>query len=914
MNHIPKSIFRMAALLAVFAVALPAARAQFGGDFSFPMPGPSSSSSSAAAAPWKSFKINPKTKLRMDFRNATPDAVIHILSQASGIPIINDPGDTKPISLDSPNPVPLDEAFAMFQAALGKNNFQLQKQDKFLVVQASSGGGGGGGRGPFVGPPAGFTGGGGGGDRNEIEVYSIKYADATALATTINNLYQATPGQATPAVPFVAPTAGAPGGGPGGGGFRGRRFGGFNFGGNNSQNNQPTVKASADTYSNSLIINAPGAEQAEIRRVIEQIDKPAAQAMSTQVFKLQYALASDVETIVQNLLNASVPQGRGNATAPRAQTNFGGGPGGFFARIAAANNPQNSGGTVSADTTTNALVVTATPDNLTEVAQIIKQLDQPATFQSSTFVYVLKNARADVVANLLNEAVGNRETNGPTGGSLTNTGPTQNSISVTSSSSSGIGGTSPTTLGGNNNGGNRNGFGNNNQFGTTSSNSMQSGETSGLDASGHVVNIRNLYGQVLFVPNVDTNSVIVVSPPEDQELVKQILGELDEIPEQVMIETLVVEVSLTKADQFGVEWSFLNNKPFGIHGATSSGSQTFGGANGSTSTLQGTTTAPQGLRYTLTAPQFQVFLNALKTDTKFNVLSTPRIFTTNNATAQINISQSLPYVTNQTVDTTGTVLYNYNFLDVGIVLTVTPRITQDGYVTMDVSQTANDFVSYTNFNAPIVNQRETETTVSVKDGETIVLGGIISDQVNDTVNKVPILGDIPLIGNLFRSTDKSDQKTELLVFLTPHVVRDPADAAKLRDATEAELGKSTQEMLPKPATPTLPSGPSPTTTVPPSPGTSTGPATDTAPSADTTTTPDTTTPADTATPAAGTTSPTEATATTPPVSAASAGASSTTPANPPASGKPGTIIPGATGAKTLPAPSQINVTVANPNH
>lgn len=863
--------------LAVLATASSTAFAQFGGE-DFSNFGPST-----PPPAWSTFKLNPRVRVKLDFRNATVDAVIHLLSQASGIAIINDPADTKPISLDSPKPTSLNDAFAMFNAALNNNNFELQKQGDFLVIKPSGGFGGGRAGGGFVGPAGGgFSGFGGGRNTNELRVYQIKYADASNLATTINNLYATTPGQTGPAFGFVGPgNPAAGGGGPGGFGGGGGRFNRFaNAFANAGQNNQPTVKASADTYSNSLIVNAPSAQQSEIRLIIDQIDKPAAQAMQTQVFKLQYAMASDIQTIIQNLLNANVPQGRGSAVAPRAPTPNFGGPGGFFARIAAASNPQNSGGTVSADTTTNALIVTATSDNLVEVANVIKQLDQPADYQSATFVFTLKNARADVVANLLNEAVGNRTTNGPTGGSLTNTGPTQNSISVTSASSTGIGGTAPTSLGGNTNGGgNRNNFGNNNnnQFGLNSNNSMQNGSTSGLDAAGHVINVRNLYGQVLFVPNIDTNSIIVVAPPEDQPLVKSILTEMDQIPEQVMIETLVVEVSLTKADQFGVEWSFLNNKPFGINNATSSGSQTFG--TGST-TLQNTTTAPQGLRYTLTAPQFSVFLNALKTDTRFNVLSTPRIFTTNNATAQINISQSLPYVTNQTVDTTGTVLYNYNFLDVGIVLTVTPRITEDGYVTMDVSQTANDFVSYTNFNAPIVNQRETQTTVSVKDGETIVLGGIISDQVNDTVNKVPILGDIPLIGNLFRSTNKSDQKTELLVFLTPHVVRDPADAERLRDQTEAELGKSTQQMIPKAATPSLPSGPSSNTTVPPSDSGSASPASDTAP-ADAT-------PAD----AAGETA-------TPAASA------------PPVAGKPGTIAPGATGAHALPPPSQINVTVNN---
>jgi general secretion pathway protein D len=178
------------------------------------------------------------------------------------------------------------------------------------------------------------------------------------------------------------------------------------------------------------------------------------------------------------------------------------------------------------------------------------------------------------------------------------------------------------------------------------------------------------------------------------------------------------------------------------------------------------------------------------------VLSTPRIFTTNNVTAEINISQSIPYVLSQTTDAvSGAILYNYSFLDVGIVLTVTPRITQNGYVTMDVTQTANDLVSYTSFNAPIVNQREADTTVSVKDGETIVLGGIIQNQITKTINKIPILGDLPILGNLFRDNSTTKNKTELLVFLTPRVVRNTDEARKLRQDTEKDLNPATAKNL-----------------------------------------------------------------------------------------------------------------------
>ena len=183
----------------------------------------------------------------------------------------------------------------------------------------------------------------------------------------------------------------------------------------------------------------------------------------------------------------------------------------------------------------------------------------------------------------------------------------------------------------------------------------------------------------------------------------------------------------------------------------------------------------------------------LQTDTKFQVLSTPRIFTSNNTLAQINISQSIPYIVSTIQNTNGTNSFNYAFQNVGIVLTVTPRITSNGYVNMDVTQTANDLQGYTSFNAPIVNQREAETTVSVKDGETIVLGGIMQNQVTSTVNKLPLLGDIPLLGNLFTSRSKNTSKTELLVFLTPTVIRDPAEAKKLKEQTEKQMSTSIKD-------------------------------------------------------------------------------------------------------------------------
>jgi general secretion pathway protein D len=751
--------------------------------FGQPAPGIGAPGAQSNAKPaWSSFKLNPNIRVTLDFRNASVDAVLHYFSQQSGIAIIKDPSLTGGITLESPKPQTLNDAFTMLNVVLGLKNFELTKDDNFLLVTPKQTRGGA----AMAGMMANFGNMGGGRSNTELDVYVLHYASATTLATVINQVFAQTA------------TAGAvtgPGGGFGGpGGGFGGPGGGFGRGGNagSGSNSGPTVHASADDYSNSLIVNAPSAQQDQIASIIDQIDKPTDQPETSKVFTLKYALATTLQSEIQTILSGTVPLGRA-ATATTTASSRNGNGGGFFARLFGGGSSNNNNGTVTADSRTNSIIVTTTSVNMDQISQVIQQLDQPATFESTTFVYVMKNARADVVANLLNESFGNRTTNGPQGGSLTN--PTFTSSNIGSTSSSG-----GSTPGGSSGSSSRIGGTNNNNFTVTSSsnNQNQTGDTQGVDEDGHIVNIRNLTGSVLLVPNIDTNSIIVVCPPEDRSIVKGILDQMDQIPEQVMIQTLVVEASLTKADSLGVEYNFTLKNPTG-HG-NFTGSQNYGTVStSSTTSAQNTALGlPAGGQFTLSAGQYSATVSAIQQDAAFNVLSTPRIFTTNNATAQINISQSIPYLTNSTVDTTtGAETNTYNFLDVGIVLTVTPRITANGYVTMDVTQTANDLVGYSSAGEPIVNQRETQTTVSVQDSNTVVLGGIIQNEISDTTNKVPLLGDIPLLGNLFKSESKQHEKTELLVFLTPHVITNPSQAEDLRVATtKNDLDSATKKMLP----------------------------------------------------------------------------------------------------------------------
>lgn len=761
---------------------------------------------------WASFKLNPKTKVKLNFPNTGVDMIVSWFSKTSGVTIIKDPALTGTLNMVSAKPVTLNEAFSIFNTTLGLKNYSLQKEDKILVIknkgqqQQQN-------RFPTFDPKMleGL-----GGLQGQLKVYTIQYANASQVARVVNDVFAAASNpldqiqQMFGGGGFGGGNQGRFGGGGGGGGNRfggggqnrggggGFQRGGFpGFGGGG----QPVVRASSDDFSNSVIVNAPQAQQQQVGDLIRQLDRQTDQPQQAKVFKLEFASSDDLAPVVQNVLTQNAPRGKGGIgtqNVPIEQR---------FQQAVRFGNSQAAFGTVVSEPRTNALVVTATEENLKLVEQVIKELDTEIKIQSSTFVFQLSNARADQIATLMQQAFGTRTVNGAGGNrNFGNTNQNQNRNNQNQNR--------------NNQGGNRGGgLGaestvdpngkeldlNVNDDGSLATNVMvqqggffggggqnqqrrnTQGPSTGRDVNGRLVNISDLSGQITVIPDVNTNSIIVVATPENMELIKQILAQLDKIPEQVMIETMIIEATLDSSSQFGVEWKYAQANALGNNTGTGTSEGNFG--LGSASPL------PQGFRYTLTNGALTGFINMLQTDKKFQVLSTPRIFTSNGIQAEINISQSIPYVLSTRTDTSGALTYNYAFQDVGIVLTVTPRITSNGYVTMEVTQTANDLQGFTDFNAPIVNQRQADTTVSVKDGETIILGGIIRKDISTTVKKLPLLGDIPILGNLFRSTSKSNVKTELLVFLTPRVVKDADEARKLRDDEFKRMSVPTQKTL-----------------------------------------------------------------------------------------------------------------------
>ena len=796
------SAFRVAALAASVAVS-PVASAQRN-----PFEG------GAVSRPWESLKLNPKTRVKLFFPNTSIDAIVNYYQNVSGITIVKDPDLTGRFNISSAKPVPLSEAFQILSTTLGLKGYGVRKDGNLLVIRKQDQGGGN--RAPTVpdDPTPSVD------NTSSLKVYPVNYANASQIARVINSVFadsgNSNFGGFGGRGPFgldptntvdVEAAVQRPGGFGGGQGGRGGQGGNnrFNFG---RQQSTTLVHADYDDYSNQVIVSAPDRFQSQVRLLVTQLDKPTDTPVQTKVYHLDFASATEAATTVQSVLNSNVPRGKGGATTGQTQ-----GAGGFFSALRG----QTAGsGTATADARTNNLVVTATPENIKTVDAVVKDLDRNVPTESTTFVFPLNNAKADEIATLFQNAFGTRTgiNGGRTGSNNNNNNGNRTTTSVSSGNQrnrsggrlgsevvgndldlalanpdadSGDLATSVGVTQGFGQGFFGGGQGQNNRNGNAS-------RTFGQNDAGQVVNTRDLSNQVTAIADQNTNSLIVVTSPENAAIVKRILDQLDKIPEQVLIETVIVEASLTAADKLGVTFN-----------ASSTGNTTtsIGGVfnnvqtSTTTNTTTGTTTTAgnEGFQYALTGTNYGVFLNALKQDTKFQVLSSPKIYTSNGVQASINISQSIPYITSSIQSTLGTVSNSYQFLDVGIVLTVTPRITSNGFVSMDVVQTANDLQGYTTFNAPIVNQREADTRVSVRDGETVILGGIIRKTVTVDRRKIPVLGDIPVLGQLFRSTTKENAKTELLVFMTPRIVRDPADAQRIRRENEQKMSQETRRGL-----------------------------------------------------------------------------------------------------------------------
>ncbi|MEK7992261.1 MAG: secretin N-terminal domain-containing protein, partial [Planctomycetota bacterium] len=291
--------------------------------------------------------------------------------------------------------------------------------------------------------------------------------------------------------------------------------------------------------------------------------------------------------------------------------------------------------------------------------------------------------------------------------------------------------------------------------------------------------------ETYFQADPNTNSLLVMTSTKNYDKIKPIIDELDKPVGQVLIKVLFAEVTHSDTVDLGTEFSMLNLRSSG--GSTET-TQVFGKP---TSLLtEAGSSRPTGVSVRTIEGNLDITLRALQETGKLNVLSRPYILTRNNQMATITVGEEVPIPTGTTTvagQTQTTIEYRD---DIGIVLDVTPSINPDGLVNMVVSpkittRSAETVPISETLNAQAFATRSAQTRVAVHDGQTIVIGGLIEDQMKDTIKKIPLLGDVPLVGNLFKRTIKEKTKTELLIFLTPIVAKEARDLTAISDAERA---------------------------------------------------------------------------------------------------------------------------------
>ena len=315
-----------------------------------------------------------------------------------------------------------------------------------------------------------------------------------------------------------------------------------------------------------------------------------------------------------------------------------------------------------------------------------------------------------------------------------------------------------------------------------------------------------------------SNSIIVKATGAQLKTVQSVIEKLDKRRAQVFVETIIAEVSLNQMASLGIDW--------GIGGArTVGGTTTDDGGTTAATTIGnlidtnrpslpaatiGATGGGNGLDFSLLdfgRYQLDVVLNAIANDTDSNVLSTPTILTLDNEEAEIIIGQEVPFITgtfNNGFNTTnpdgtdnstvGNGFQTIERRDVGLSLRIKPQINDGDTIQLEVFQETSNVVEtdISDFSDVVTNRRSIEAVVQVDDGQVVVLGGLISDNVTDSVTKVPFLGDLPLVGNLFRSKSKTANKQNLMVFLKPHIIRSPEDLAKISRAKYRDVRQDSQ--------------------------------------------------------------------------------------------------------------------------
>ncbi|MFA0753031.1 MAG: hypothetical protein IMHGJWDQ_000799 [Candidatus Fervidibacter sp.] len=570
---------------------------------------------------------------------------------------------------------------------------------------------------------------------------------------------------------------------------------------------EPEAIITADPRTNSIVAAAPREKMEVIRALIQQLDVDARPNLQFKIIPLQRAYAPDLAQILQTLLFEGTPAAQRQAGARFAAF---GAPATMVSQIPSGGIVRSGEVRIAADTRANALVVAATKENLALIEQLVAELDRDYLPPVKVKVFELRYADATQVADMLSRIVqttaprqqgfgfffagipfeqrvlGQQQWLGLQQNAVV-ADPRRNAVIITTTDANMpifeqliAELDQPADLG----------------------RLVKTYQVQNVDAQALAQTITTILQQqrrptgflfftlvgdtqrlgplqnlqdVTVTADERTNTIVVTAPPAAFSALERLIEQLDQPQPQVFIEVVIADVTLTKDLQFGVEWHITQQNIFGETNQVT------------TDLITGTEAAKkaggQGLFWGYVSETFKATLQALARDQKVRVLATPHILTMANVQAQIQIGQLFPVVTTFFPGIVGTPpQISTELRSIATTLQVTPRVNNAGYIVMDIVQTIDDLggtVQQAGFTQPIINTRVARTSVMVKDGQTVVIGGFMRDRLQKVETGIPILKDLPLLGPLFRRTEKTKDRTELMVFLTPRIVRTPDELRRL---------------------------------------------------------------------------------------------------------------------------------------
>lgn len=530
-----------------------------------------------------------------------------------------------------------------------------------------------------------------------------------------------------------------------------------------------------DTLRNLLLLRGSRGQVEGWLEIVDTFDVDLLSGMSVGVFPLEYASVKDVSEALTALLSSSSLE-----TTQNAQ-----GAAGGMARSADGRRASRSSSAPNAPTGTAAngasesllspavafgplygllkvfpierlnslLVVTPRAEYLDKVKTWIAKIDRPGKLEAGPqlYVYPVQNGTATHLAQLLNGVFGS------TGGDTSSRSIADAGIAP-GLRQGGVASLNSTYTSGSTKGGSPGG-----------SLSSLSAQATGANAQQPALTQVTLKSDVRVVADEFNNALLIYAPRREYRNIEAALRRLDQAPSQVLIEASIVEVTLKDQLKYGLQWYFTNN----IRGQGWSAAGTLG--NGTDGSI---VTANPGFNYQITnaAGAVMAVLNALASKSLVNVISSPSVLVQDNHTATIKVGEQQPIQTSTSITTVATTS-SYEYKDTGVILQVTPSVNAGKMVTMDINQTLTDLGTYDSKATGQYSflERQVSSRVSVRSGETLVLGGLIKDNSSRGKDGIPYLKDIPVLGNLFGTTSIDKQKTELVVMITPKVVESDAE-------------------------------------------------------------------------------------------------------------------------------------------